>query len=107
MLPVPLTVVVLLVVSYLEFEPTSDNVPAMREVLPAPEKASVNEFVVPMLSDDPEAMSKQLMPPLIVNVPATVGSSVTFVPPPTEIAPIVVGVDTIVTVVVSPLLSIR
>ena len=99
--------VVLLPVSYLEFEPTSDNVPAIPEVLPDPEKANVNEFVVPMLSDDPEAMSKQLMPPLIVKVPPGLISSVTFVLPPIEIAPTVKPGGTFVRVVVAPLLKAK
>jgi len=68
---------------------------------------SVSAVAVSMLSDDPEAMSKQLRPPLSVNVPVGFASSVTFVPPPIEIAPMVVPGGTLVSVVVAPLLKTR
>ena len=80
--------------------------PATRAVDPAA-MLRVRAIPVSMLSDDPEAMSKQLVPPLSVSVPVGFISKVTFVPPPTEIAPIVVPGGTLVSVVVAPLLKAR
>ena len=65
----------------------------------------VRAVAVSILSDDPEAMSKQLMPPLRVIVPVGLTSRVIFVPPPTEIAANVKPGGTFMMVLVAPLLK--
>lgn len=102
---VPLTVVVLLVVSYVELEPT-DSVPKIRDVLLPPENARVSAFVgLLRLSVAEEEISKQLLPPLRVNAPAPELCKVIFVVPLTVIELSVNGAGTPVIVAVVPLLK--